>query len=83
MQLNRMFHFEHHLFPQLPRHNLHLVQPMVQELCKKHNIRYDSMTFPVALKECLLKMNELARDIVTPHEICGGGDSNDDGKLRV
>ena len=56
---------------------------MVQELCKKHNIRYDSMTFPVALKECLLKMNELARDIVTPHEICGGGDSNDDGKLRV
>ena len=77
------YQIEHHLFPQLPRHNLHLVQPMVQELCKKHNIRYDSMTFPVALKECLLKMNELARDIVTPHEICGGGDSNDDGKLRV
>ena len=34
-------------------------------------------------KECLLKMNELARDIVTPHEICGGGDSNDDGKIRL
>jgi sphingolipid 8-(E/Z)-desaturase len=69
------YQIEHHLFPRLPRHNLHLVQPFVKQICKKHSIRYESISFLRALTECLLKMKELAHDIVTPHEICSSSDS--------
>ena len=34
------FQIEHHLFPTMPRHNLHKVAPLVKSLCKKHNIDY-------------------------------------------
>mmetsp|Transcript_12096 Transcript_12096/g.10367 ORF Transcript_12096/g.10367 Transcript_12096/m.10367 type:complete len:198 (+) Transcript_12096:242-835(+) len=36
------YQIEHHLFPRLPRHSLSLVQPMVQELCRKHGVPYRS-----------------------------------------
>ncbi|KAL5005717.1 hypothetical protein ScPMuIL_016875 [Solemya velum] len=31
---------EHHLFPQMPRHNLYKIAPYVREICEKHNIPY-------------------------------------------
>lgn len=34
------FQIEHHLFPTMPRHNLYKIAPLVQTLCKKHNIPY-------------------------------------------
>ncbi|CAC5371548.1 FADS2 [Mytilus coruscus] len=37
------FQIEHHLFPTMPRHNLHKVAPLVKSLCKKHNIEYLSL----------------------------------------
>ncbi|XP_063412479.1 acyl-CoA 6-desaturase-like [Mytilus trossulus] len=37
------FQIEHHLFPTMPRHNLHKVAPLVKSLCKKHNIEYISL----------------------------------------
>ncbi|KAF3952766.1 hypothetical protein CMV_021712 [Castanea mollissima] len=39
------FQIEHHLFPRLPRCQLRKVSPMVQELCKKHNLPYNSASF--------------------------------------
>ncbi|WCJ22681.1 Delta(8)-fatty-acid desaturase [Euphorbia peplus] len=39
------FQLEHHLFPRLPRCQLRKVSPVVQELCKKHNLPYRSLTF--------------------------------------
>ncbi len=47
------YQIEHHLFPQLPRHNLAKVQPMVKDLCAKHNIPYRSTCFTGAVRECL------------------------------
>mmetsp|Transcript_417 Transcript_417/g.501 ORF Transcript_417/g.501 Transcript_417/m.501 type:complete len:522 (-) Transcript_417:215-1780(-) len=47
------YQIEHHLFPQLPRHNLAKVQPMVKDLCAKHNIPYRSTSFTGAIGECL------------------------------
>lgn len=34
------FQIEHHLFPLMPRHNYWKVQPMVRELCERHNIPF-------------------------------------------
>ncbi|EPS70430.1 delta-8 sphingolipid desaturase, partial [Genlisea aurea] len=39
------FQLEHHLFPRLPRCWLRSVSPSVQELCKKHNLQYRSLSF--------------------------------------
>nr|AGG69480.1 fatty acyl desaturase 2 [Argyrosomus regius] len=38
------FQIEHHLFPRMPRHNYHLVAPMVHALCEKHGIPYKVKT---------------------------------------
>ncbi|XP_060076181.1 acyl-CoA 6-desaturase-like [Ylistrum balloti] len=34
------YQIEHHLFPTMPRHNLHKIVPHVRAICKKHNIPY-------------------------------------------
>lgn len=34
------YQIEHHLFPTLPRHNFHLIQPHVRALCKKYQVPY-------------------------------------------
>jgi len=34
------FQIEHHLFPTMPRHNLHKIQSLVQVFCRKHNCQY-------------------------------------------
>ncbi|KAL3829703.1 hypothetical protein ACJIZ3_018505 [Penstemon smallii] len=39
------FQLEHHLFPRLPRSQLRKISPAVQELCKKHNLPYRSLSF--------------------------------------
>ncbi|KFK37417.1 hypothetical protein AALP_AA4G254400 [Arabis alpina] len=39
------FQLEHHLFPRLPRCHLRLVSPVVQELCKKHDLPYRSLSW--------------------------------------
>ncbi|KAK9208242.1 hypothetical protein WN944_000596 [Citrus x changshan-huyou] len=39
------FQVEHHLFPRLPRCNLRKVSPFVVELCKKHNLPYNIVSF--------------------------------------
>ena len=59
------YQIEHHLFPQLPRHQLAVVQPMVIEICQKHNIQYRSVGFMAALQECLSDFKRLATDIIT------------------
>ncbi|RAL46272.1 unnamed protein product [Cuscuta campestris] len=39
------FQLEHHLFPRLPRSQLRNISPVVQALCKKHNLPYRSLSF--------------------------------------
>ncbi|CAE7031014.1 Delta(8)-fatty-acid desaturase [Symbiodinium microadriaticum] len=58
------FQIEHHLFPQLPRHNLSKVKPMVQEICSRHGIPYRSTSFSQALRDVLSDFRGLAMDIV-------------------
>ncbi|KAL0347759.1 UNVERIFIED_CONTAM: Delta(8)-fatty-acid desaturase [Sesamum calycinum] len=39
------FQLEHHLFPRLPRCHFRNISPLVQDLCKKHNLPYRSLSF--------------------------------------
>mmetsp|Transcript_8641 Transcript_8641/g.31911 ORF Transcript_8641/g.31911 Transcript_8641/m.31911 type:complete len:502 (-) Transcript_8641:59-1564(-) len=41
---------EHHMFPLIPRHNLHKLTPHIIEVCKKNGVVYDcTHTFPGAI----------------------------------
>lgn len=39
------FQVEHHLFPRMPRCHLRKISPLVKELCKKHNVPYNCVSF--------------------------------------
>ena len=68
------YQIEHHLFPQLPRHNLPKVKPLVMELCKKHDIKYESVGFWYAVRYCLADFKRLSNflaDLARPDEIVG------------
>ncbi|XP_057423560.1 delta(8)-fatty-acid desaturase 1-like [Lotus japonicus] len=39
------FQVEHHLFPRLPRCHLRKISPLVKDLCKKHNLPYNCVSF--------------------------------------
>jgi len=63
------FQLEHHLFPRLPRCQLRKVSPIVQDLCKKHNLPYRSLSFWAANLSTIrtLKTAALqARDMASP-----------------
>ncbi|EYU32187.1 hypothetical protein ABFS83_02G169300 [Erythranthe nasuta] len=63
------FQLEHHLFPRLPRCQLRNISPMVQELCKKHNLPYRSLSFFEANKVTLQTLRSAAmeaRDLANP-----------------
>lgn len=63
------YQIEHHLFPQMPRHFLSKVKPLVEELCAKHGIPYRSTSFNGAVGECLTdfyRMRHFIDDLCHP-----------------
>lgn len=63
------FQVEHHLFPRLPRCQLRKISPFVKELCKKHNLPYNSSSFweaNVMTMRTLRNAALLARDFTKP-----------------
>lgn len=54
------FQVEHHLFPSLPRHNFHHVQPLVQRLCLLHNVPYHMTSFVDGTIEVLQQLHRVA-----------------------
>ncbi|XP_059657037.1 acyl-lipid (9-3)-desaturase-like [Cornus florida] len=63
------FQIEHHLFPRLPRCNLRKVSPFVKELCKKHKLPYNTVSFlkANAMTVGTLRIAALqARDLTNP-----------------
>ncbi|KAJ6872921.1 delta8-sphingolipid desaturase [Populus alba x Populus x berolinensis] len=63
------FQLEHHLFPRMPRSQLRTVSPLVQDLCKKHNLSYRSLSFWEANVWTIRKLRNVAlqaRDLANP-----------------
>lgn len=54
------FQIEHHLFPQLPRHNLEKVTPFVKDICERHGIPYRSQSCSEALADIMRDFRRLA-----------------------
>ncbi|XP_047631509.1 acyl-CoA (8-3)-desaturase isoform X2 [Phacochoerus africanus] len=52
------FQIEHHLFPRMPRHNYHKVAPLVQSLCAKHGIEYQSKPLLSAFADIVHSLKE-------------------------
>ncbi|RHZ46577.1 hypothetical protein Glove_613g9 [Diversispora epigaea] len=45
------YQIEHHIFPTIPRHHFHKIQPIIQSLCEKYKIPYHKTTFFEGTKE--------------------------------
>ncbi|CAD7670209.1 unnamed protein product [Nyctereutes procyonoides] len=52
------FQIEHHLFPTMPRHNLHKVAPLVKSLCAKHGIKYQEKPLLRALQDIIRSLKK-------------------------
>ncbi|XP_033629136.1 acyl-CoA 6-desaturase-like [Asterias rubens] len=52
------FQIEHHLFPTMPRHNLHRIAPMARSLCKKHGVDYQLKTLGSALIDIVTSLEK-------------------------
>ena len=50
---------EHHLFPNMPRANLRLAQPIVKQFCAEHGIEYYETSFLQSYRELLGFLNEI------------------------
>ena len=56
--LNRQI--EHHLFPSIPRHNLHLVTQPVMDLCAKHGLVFEDVGMGKGTSLVLKRLAEVA-----------------------
>jgi len=56
---------EHHLFPYVPRHNLHILREMIEPLCAKHGIPYKSTTMWEGTKDVLNHLAEVTTELLT------------------
>lgn len=54
------FQLEHHLFPRVPRHNLRMLQGLIIEFCKKHNLQHVNLPWSEAIIRTLRHMQEVA-----------------------
>ncbi|XP_045072300.1 acyl-CoA Delta-4 desaturase-like [Coregonus clupeaformis] len=52
------FQIEHHLFPTMPRHNYHLVAPLVRALCEKHGIPYEVKTLQKGITDVVRSLKK-------------------------
>ncbi|KAI8071120.1 delta-6 fatty acid desaturase [Gilbertella persicaria] len=55
------YQIEHHVFPEMPRHQLPLVKPMVKQLAQKYDIRYHDTSFLGGTFEVLKTLDIIQR----------------------
>ncbi|KAJ3213070.1 hypothetical protein HDU67_003418 [Dinochytrium kinnereticum] len=55
------YQIEHHMFPSIPRHQFHRVQPLVESLCKKHGIAYHRTSFWVGISEVISRLSSISK----------------------
>ncbi|KAI8849477.1 fatty acid desaturase-domain-containing protein [Chytridium lagenaria] len=55
------YQIEHHMFPMIPRHQFHRIQPLVESLCKKHGINYHKTSFWTGLTEVVSRLASIAK----------------------
>lgn len=59
------YQVDHHLFPQLPRHNFKKVHDLVASFCQEHGVSYHEATFVEGTKEVLRHLDKVAKEFIT------------------
>ena len=59
------YQVDHHLFPQIPRHNLKQVNAMVASFCQDHGVNYHESTLYDGTREVLQHLGEVTKEFVT------------------
>jgi len=54
------YQVEHHLFPTIPRHNLHKVKPIIENFCKENELPYFSCSYSGCLITILQRLSHIA-----------------------
>jgi len=54
---------EHHLLPRIPRHNLFFTRSLIQDFCKKYDIKYHSTDFWTGTKETVQRLSSVAEKV--------------------
>jgi len=55
------YQVEHHLFPFVPRHSLHKLRPLVEDMCARHGVRYHATGILDGNVEVLAYLDKVAR----------------------
>ncbi|CAN0395297.1 unnamed protein product [Ascophyllum nodosum] len=58
------YQVDHHLFPQIPRHNLGKVHTLVESFCKKHGVRYHEASMYDGTVEVLEHLGVVSREFI-------------------
>ena len=58
------YQVDHHLFPQLPRHNLAKVHTLIEQFCKEYKVTYHETNMWDGTKEVLGHLDEVAVEFV-------------------
>jgi fatty acid desaturase len=61
------FQVEHHMFPHMPRHNLHKIAGRTREICRHHNIQFTETTFLDGYRKVFQSLRELADEVKRDH----------------
>ena len=55
------FQIEHHMVPTIPRHHLPKIAPIVEKLCKEHDVPYHTTSFSVGLQEVVERLFNVSK----------------------
>jgi fatty acid desaturase/predicted heme/steroid binding protein len=58
------YQIEHHLFPMIPRHNLHKARELVKTFCKEHGVTYHETNMMVGTLEVLNHLSKVSKDFL-------------------
>ncbi len=61
------FQVEHHMFPHMPRHNLHNIAGRTREICRNHNIEFTETIFFDDYRKVFERLYELADKVKRDH----------------
>jgi fatty acid desaturase len=61
------FQVEHHMFPHMPRHNLHKIAGRARDICRRHNIKFTETYFLDGYRQVFHSLRELAAEVKRDH----------------
>jgi len=61
------FQVEHHMFPHMPRHNLHKIAGRTRDICRLHNIQFTETYFVDGYRKVFQSLRELADEVKRDH----------------